>query len=143
MYDSFSRDDHDLHYDRHLPQRFVTPRGTVEEQPNDPDFDEITDLENALNGLIKKRNILLNERSQELKLILDEAQFYFERLKQLDSAATLGINPDDFQRRGCGHRRDAFNELRVLHTRTKEAMRHRDRLIQKLKYSVDAKVLSF
>jgi hypothetical protein len=143
MYDSFSRDAYDLHYHRYLPQRLVTPRGTVEEQPNDPDFDEITDLENALNGLVKKRNILLNQESQNLKSILDEALFYFERLKVIDPVATLGINPDAFQRRGCGNRRDGFNELDVLDKRTTEAMRHRDTLQRKLKASVAARAQSF
>ena len=82
-YDIYSRDGYDLQYDRTSPRRILSPRGLVEEQPNDPDILEITGLENALGDLVHKRTLLLNEESRNLKTILDEARFLFERLKAL------------------------------------------------------------
>jgi hypothetical protein len=51
----YSRDGCDLQYDRSLPPRLFSPRGFVEEQPNDPDIAEITDLETALGNLVSKK----------------------------------------------------------------------------------------
>jgi len=143
MYESLSRDKYDLHYDRRLPERLATPRGTAAEQPYDSEFDEITDTENAMNGLIKKRNILLNRESQHLKSILDDSLFYFERLKEVDPTAAFGINPDALPRKSSGSRPDAFNERNVLQKRTTEATRFRETLQRKVKAGLDAKVQSF
>jgi len=82
-YDIYSRDDYDLQYDRTSPPRILSPRGLVQEQPNDPDILEITGLKNALRDLVHKRTLLLNKESRNLKTILDEARFLFERLKAL------------------------------------------------------------
>ena len=142
-HDIYSRDGYDLQYDRTSPPRIISPRGLVQEQPNDPDILEITGLENALRDLVHKRNLLLNEESRNLKTILDEARFLFERLKALNPSSILNTPPDVFLKRNFVPRRDAFNERNVLQERKMEAEHHRDALQTKLKKFLAAKVQSF
>jgi hypothetical protein len=139
----YSRDGYDLQYDRSLPPRLFSPRGFVEEQPNDPDIAEITDLETALGNLVSKRNFLLNEESRNLKTILDEAQFLFERLKALNPGSILNTSPDVFLKKDFGPRRDAFNERSALQKRKVEATLHRGTLWAKLKNFLATKVQTF
>jgi hypothetical protein len=141
--DYHSRDGYDLQHDRSLPPRLFSPRGFVEEQPNDPDIVEITDLENALGNLVSKRNFLLNEESRNLKIILDEAQFLFERLKALNPGSILNTSPDVLLKKDFRPRRDAFNERNVLQKRKMEAMLHRDTLRAKLKNFLATKAQTF
>ena len=142
-YDIYSRDDYDLQYDRTSPPRILSPRGLVQEQPNDPDILEITGLKNALRDLVHKRTLLLNKESRNLKTILDEARFLFERLKALNPSSILNTPPDVFLKRDFVPRRDAFNEHNVLQERKMEAEHHRDALQTKLKKFLAAKVQSF
>jgi hypothetical protein len=140
--DIYSRDGYDLQYDGTSPRRKFSPRGLAEDQPNDPDILEITGLENALGELVRKRT-LLNKESRNLKTVLDEALFLFERLKALDPSSILNTPPDVFLKRDFVPRRDAFNERNVLQERKMEAEHHRDALQTKLKKFLAAKVQSF
>ena len=142
-YDIYSRDGYDLQYDRTSPPRIISPRGLAQEQPNDLDILEITSLENTIGDLVRKRILLLNEESRNLKTILNEARFFFERLKALDPSSILNTPPDVFLKRDFVPRRDAFNERNILQERKMEAEHHRDALQTKLKKFLAAKVQSF
>lgn len=139
----YSRDGYDLQYERSLRTHLPSPRGAIEEQPNDPDVVEITNLENAIGSLVSKRNSYLNQESRNLKIILDEAQFLFHRLKELNPSSILGTSPDSFVKKDIRPRRDVFNERDILEQRKTQGILHRDSLRGKLKKFVLDKVGTF
>jgi hypothetical protein len=112
--DCYRRDGYDLQYDRSVPSRLPSPQGFAEEQPNDPEIDEIIKLENTFRKLVGSRNSILNTESRILKVILDEALFLFKCLKSLDPASILNTSPDVFLKKDFIPRRDAFNERDIL-----------------------------
>ena len=139
----YSRDGYDLQYERKLLPTLDFPRGTLDNQPNDPDILEITKLENALQNLVNKRNSSLNQQSRDLKRWIDSAHFFFDRLKELNPSSILNTSPDMFQRKNFKSRYDAFNERTVLQERIRKANIYRDTLKTKLETFLSTKFGNF
>ena len=136
-----SRDGYDLKYDRSSLARPVSRQES--DQPSDPDMTEITNLENALSNLVSERNSLLNKESRNLKIIIDEARFLYDRLKALSPGSILHTSPDVHVEKSFRARRDACNEHTVLQNRKAEARFHRDALSSKLRKFLANKVRTF
>jgi len=123
-------------------QGWISQR-SLDNQLNDPDTFEITNLENALQDLVNKRNSLLNKQSRELKLCIDSAHFFFDRLKELNPGSVLNTSPDMFPKKAFGNRYDAFDEQAVLQERIRKANIYRSTVKAKLDISLSTKVVSF